>query len=736
MPGRAISGRGGSIGSIIGLTGLVCISPLRGGCIAQFEPYTGDTPMPEDTAPEQLPIPFEFGTALLDAGAATAEFDPYQPIFMQEIEGRLVILDAFTQNREWDTELGIVDLDIKAPKAAPSVGTPAAGTVTATDIRWKFRYKCSRLNKVSGFSDVTAETDLTSEKVTITCDGSYDPQVDIVELFRNLTGSERLYYKVAEGDDPGGGSTVGIEDDLAEVLLQEEESDILIRGRSFNQGRLTARAKCFTHLGFTYYYGLIRMGTLDHGVSGYVNVTNGSQQIDMTSGVILSAARVGQRMTLLDDTTEYEIIHIDNDASPREVYVYPAVERATLAQCTFTVEDTRNGLIIDISESRRHGSVPTANQMVLGGEMDDSVVLMFSIGQVVFAMSHRRIWAFEGDATTDPWETINAKVVVEEGAVGLNAACLIPGLGAVYVEQELGVRLFNGARSTYLGDPKKNLILGEWERFTGSRLSQVYVGHDPVDGEVVVSYARDGEPSPEFQMIYNVARKEWTGPWTRRVFSLGSLADVDGSLQSMYGDDLGDLIQDHLGDRDLYDSGTLDGTVDSLSGRVITANHSNLPSNIHGAPVLFVSASKVSWSVGWIVDSSANTMTLIGYTDPVPSEGWSFYIGKQFWFALSGYIDLGDEGLRKELHAIWCRIVKGDSGSVRCRVGVDGGDPEDVHSGEESVANQVYLRFKASRGGVVFQIELSGVALADEPRITSATALLEVRGGEKYKSSS
>ena len=721
-----------SVALISGLTNSPVLFGSDPAVLLNGEP--GESPVVVEEEAPNIPIhSFRFGSAEEDAGGNTAKFDPFNHVNIVGFNGCAILLDGRTLNKEYDGDR-VVALEILAPSSAVAVANGAAQTGSDGTYIYKTRFKCSKTGKVSGLSPAsTAHTATGYKRDLSNIPESDDDQVDVVQIFRSLDSTSSFFFLL---DEVANGTTTYTDDisvNTDEEISQNESSD-LVQGRTYNEGRMWPMLKCYPRFGFVYYYGIQRMPKYTPGT---VSVTNGSQEVSGAAGCRVRYSRLGQRFAVSGDTQEYSIIDVDEDNN--KFFVYPAIERSTASGLSYSITDTRCGGVVEISEARRQGSVPVSHRKYFSSDATENVVLLFSLptdngGDSFFAITTKRIVQIRGTREAEPWNSLYLDEVVPEGACGPNAAVVVPGVGLVYVHERLGPRVFDGVRSRYLGGGREETSVStEWKRVRSANKADIVVRHVTNRNLVTISYARSNDPELFWRLVYSVPYGEWVGIWSGPVFEYGDLLDNDLTPRGIIGDNRGVLFQDGLGTRDGYASGTLEGTISGISGRVITVSGANFQTSgdgLFGSVVEMVSPGLDSTVLGIVVENTADTITLENFPSVVPIAGWTIRISPVSWNVLTGYIDGDDPHHDKTLWAIRLRHSKGGSSTIRAASSVDGGPFYNAESGECQVGGRVYSKFVFRRGGTAFQVFISGTGDAEVVEFTQAVVEIEPRRHE------
>ena len=709
---------------VVSSSGLDSPVVFADGVITILGAPVGESPIPDDDLqPAVSLLTFRFGAAVDDAAGNDAIFDPYERVNSIYFRGLVLFTDGFTRNKDWDGDR-ITNLEIEAPGTEPTAAAGGAAVGSTGDYKYRFRYLSSKTGKVSGASPIpetaVSVTDQEVDLSSITV--SPDPQVDEIQVFRTLNDDFNSYYlltTLANSGTPLYSDDISVNTD--DVIINGERLD-LVEGRQFNEGIMWPVLKSYHNVGFVYYFGLRRMPTIGIGT---VEVTQDDREVTF-SGAKIRHNRIGQRFKVQGDNQIYHILTVDDATETAKVE--PAVERASASGLTYTIEDDRDGRILEISEAGWPGSVPTLHQFVVGADISDIMLDMFDLGGTTYIASQQHIFKVTGDKTVEPWNTLFVDIAENEGPCGPNAGAVIPGLGYVYIDEKLGPRVFDGSSSAYLGtEREETVILKEWARFKSAKKWYISVGYDETKSQILFSYSRDDDDGNSAIAVFSLATGEWLLPWTRRMFSYGELLDSDYSPRNVVGSDLGSLFQDRLGFRDGFDRGTLQGTVTSLSGRIVTDTGASLYTGgegLYSALVEFRSETNLV-SYAYIVGNTGTTFTVLGFADPEPQVGWTYKIAVIPWVVITGYIDGGSPHNRKEFDSLQLRYTQGRSGTIRAAVAVDGGQFFEAHSGEVDATGKIHARFKLDKGGLAFQVLVSGSGEADSPEITQAVVFLE-----------
>lgn len=707
-------------------------------------------------------VPFDYeGTDAVSAfysGAGSIE--PLVRYGMVPAPGMLLCLNGISENTRMaaptEEVLPGLPLMIEAPRAelVPMLTGPTQeGRIFGKGYKWRYRYVRSLTGEASGLSPIPSEgwdlgseegADYVGETAIIGLEvglGTFPYVQDRVELFRNTSGQESLWLKVAEAEYDGSSTQVYFTDNLSDEELSSKEDAALKPNPSYLDGIMPAMSKCHIHsTGRAMYYGVRRRGRM-YSTGNSDQMTEGSNDFSPTFYNGAGRELVGFRFRPLTDTTDADI---DDDTNYRIVSlssISPAA-KSTVTVKTWEIVDDRDGRMVYQSEPGAPSQIDPTKAFSVGLDRDDDLMHIFQMGGVTFSASRRRLIRWDEDNSDAPHFTTRFQIVAEEGQAGLDAGVVTP-FGYVFVN-ERGVRVFDGASvgalgvgSVYEDFPAAEQFI----RFEMDNLADVLTIYDPDHNKVHVSYVRVDGNIPERTMTFDPETGSWRGPNRRHVFSAGTLRNASGEDVFVLGDNLGNLVIDEDAVTDVLpdiSTHTISGTITAVSdgnGMVITDSAATFDPDgdaaLTGVPIVFTETDG-SIQVNWIARVLSTTkLQLLNLPVRAMTTGWAYNIGAIRWRADTAYFDSGESFQPHKIERVRMRFERGTADSFEMQVALDGGAFEDLVDTSHSTVDKVALAPEVKRRAACHQLRLQGTATAGEPRITRAQAEIDVRTGKR-----
>lgn len=764
------------------------------------------------------PLSFDFkdcvGTAGLEQGAAISGYatpprSPHGALSLVPAYGHLLVLNGRDVNQQVvdfaGTALGTSYARLMVSAApfgtlVPMVGGLGAGRVRGDGYKWLFRLKNSSTGEVTGLSErdpgagaslgveLTAGGYLGQDAyfqigVSRVTDAAY---MDTVQVFRNTTDEETVFYLEKELTIPPGGGTVYFHDDLTDddLILSGSETDGISPNPSFAVGPPPPMAKAFLHPnGRTMLYGGDRVAPWRGGSTAAV--VNGSRIV--TTDVAPPYERQGQRFAPLAqaDKTAYRVCCVRPDdtgaANSQVIFAIDPPWAGATGSVSFEIDDDRDLRLVWPSMPGRPTQFDVTQLFGVGADRNDPLVHMSSLRGSVFAFTRGHGFLLQNDGMTDPDVPVLARCVTNEGPCGLFAAADTPD-GVVYVEATLGVRTFSGivavrdSTGDVVADPPRPLGgssptagFGPLTQFRGidpGFMRETRVFYDRVQHRVYVSYCPLGDGGLSECLAYQYEDPEagapavWRGPWRVSMSCLFELRDDDGAVRVCLGDEQGNVLTDDGAAADVLDQDvgqSLTGTVLSVTSAYVFLAVSGTfdPSadkRLVGCPVVLTTTSTGAVQVNRIAgfDGTAG-FTLLYAPSPALVAGDTFRIAAVRWQAKTAWIDGGEPMLPKMLERLRMRLARGSVGSSTAELAAacdgsstflgEGGasfttiDPAPTVDGVPTVVVYSEGRLRAevepgvNAGGRCHQIRVRGTSVDGHPRIEGAVADVEIREG-------
>lgn len=681
------------------------------------------------------------------------------------VSGYMLVLNGFTENERMsdpDTEVTPGrPLIMRAPpgELTPMLSGPVdGGHVFGVGLKWRYRYLNTFTGEASGLSPLPSEGwDVGSD------DGAnhvgetvlLGPQaglgsaegMDKVQVFRNTSGQERLWYLVGEADYDGSNTQVLIEDNLSDDEIQSKEQASLKPNPGRLDGFVWPVRKAYLHpSGWTWYYGILRGGRRYYGGQSIQLTANdnvpGSGLIQYGDGTTVE----GWRFRPLTDNTDAAIVdkneyHVWHNGAT----IVPAPETSVVVK-SYELVDDRDGRIIFAARPGQPTQIDLEATLSIGRDQSDDLMNVFSWTdgegrQRTMAVTRNRLYLLTDDVTLEPHLTYGTQVVAEEGQAGFDAGAMTP-FGYVFVN-ERGVRVFDGVRARALGSDNPFEDFLPQDQFLGvevDQLENVLVVYDPTNHKLHVSFVPLDGHTTENTLTFDPAVGNWRGPNRRRIFSAGALKSPSGEKVFLLGDDLGNLVVDEEQVEDVVpdiSTHTLSGTITAVSdgnGMLFSDSTATFDPDgdqaLVGCPVV-ITQTDGTVQVNWIARVISTTeLQLVNPPSSTLTVGWAYAIGAIRWQLVTAYLDGGLPTQKQRFAQLRMRFELGTTDSFSTEVSVAGGAWADAGQTPTATSGEIHEAIKVHRGGRVFQVRLSGTANEGEPRITEVIADLDVRQGQ------
>lgn len=648
-------------------------------------------------------------------------------------------------------------LIIEAPRAelVPMLTGPTQdGRIFGKGYKWRYRYVRSLTGEASGLSPIPSEgwdmgseegADYVGETAFLGLEvglGVSPYGHDRVELFRNTSGQESVWLKVAEAEYDGSSTQVWFEDNLSDEELSSKDDAALKPNPSHLEGVVPAMAKCHIHsTGRAMLYGVRRRGRI-YSTGNTDSMVEGAHDFEPTLYTAAGRELVGFRFRPLTNTSDEDLNDETNYRIVSPFAISPAA-KSTVTVKTWEIVDDRDGRMVYPSEPGAASQFDVAKAFSVGLDRDDDLMHIFQMGGVTFSASRRRLIRWDDDNSDAPHFTTRYTVIAEEGQSGFFAGAVTP-FGYVFVN-ERGVRVFDGGQSVGalgVGSVYEDFPAAEqFVRFEMDNLADVLVAYDPDHNKVHVSYVRVDGNIPERTMTFDPETGAWRGPNRRHVFSAGTLRNVSGEDVFALGDNVGNLVIDEDAETDVLpdiSTHSITGTITAVSdgnGMVITDSAATFdPDNdaaLTGVPIVFTETDG-SIQVNWIARVlSATKLQLMNLPVRAITTGWAYNIGAIRWRADTAYFDSGESFQPHKIERVRMRFERGTADSFEMQVALDGGSFEDIQSTSHSAVGKAALAPEVKRRAACHQLRLQGTATAGEPRITRAQVETDVRAGKR-----
>lgn len=727
---------------------------------------------------------------LIASGEGADEFfHPTLPASLEPSNGFLTVLNGWNLNRRLADTTGYTGaaatavelLQMRAPRLAivPAVSAPGAGRIFSRTAFWRYRFRDSRTGEHSGLSPIPGQklnmgteqpvggTGYIGQKAFFHILVTDAPaHADTVDLFRCGSNRADVVYLV-ESKSILGLTYVSFTDNYTdeEILLKEIVSLDVPSGPTWAEGIMPPMCKAWLHPGgFTFYFGIRRMGRRWHGGSSTsVAVTQGSDLLTLSASAsqprIVEPGRIGQRVLFfatadltdpITDPTAYFLVKCESELTFR---IYPEIqvssELAADATATwyFAIVDQRDARETWIGDSGKPWLIPPEWVVATGDDYDDGVMAWFALNGQTYLQTRRRTIAVLDDYSTKPWLTMRFAQIAPEGAVGLWAGCETP-FGYVYVTEKKGVRLFSGSSVGPLdrdsGPLSSFLAETQFERFEPSMLEEVRCIYDPVGHAVYVAYVPTGGSVISEAIVFSAGDGVWRGPYRVAFCTAGDVRTTSSDNALVVGDHYGNLLTLDEQVLDVVPATgstlTTTGTITAVTrNRIFTDSgatfNADADERLRGCPVWFTNAAGTALYFARIADVLSGTqLELDG--PPVDEDGatatlttgWTYSIGAIRWEAITACVDGGDAALPKRIEEIHFRFRRGTASTtfeVGCAEDSNGtyaGQRTDASTAAvepKDVNGTVWARVALEREGAEFQFRIRGLSRTGDPKITN-----------------
>lgn len=703
---------------------------------------------------------FSFNQArALSMLSATAEMSPFHRTQFFTNSGAMILANGVTpplrlRDLEADTSQ-IHSASLFAPTFTlrPSVSSFGTGRVFGQRLRYAARGLDSSTGEVTGLSIFSRVLDVgrsfkpgglevAGQKVTFRFEDRdtlfpANPNIDKLQVFRNTSGQEQVFYLLPDGEvtlPTSAGTYVDVVDNSSD---EELETDGEVHDLRSNPKHLENHPGPLVHMhahpsGWTWYYGVERMGTLADNVEF-------TEDENLLASTDIPNARVGQKIITQDftETREYRIVSIQGG-----IWIFPAALDTGVSDVL--VVDDRDGRLIWPARPGLPTDIDLEEILTIGRDREDPILFIFQLLNKTRVITRRRIWTLEEDVSESPASTYREYVSAEEGQWGFHAGAVTP-FGYVFVN-ERGPRIFDGEHVSPLGDDSplaRSMVKGLFDLIEPSQRPHTLVVYDPENHRVLVSYVPLGGVTHEECLVYDPYFAVWRGPWNRRVFSAGRMLDRSGADRLVLGDDLANLHQE---ENQAYDvvkdtSGTL-----TLTGTVtsVTVNGTRLVvtgadfrgtedlQQLEGCPIILNDGTDDYRNyVERVEDDETIYLLHRGSTDV--AAGWTFKIGAIFWQITTGYLDGGEPVQVKKAGLLRIRYDSPDVALQTMSVLFSTDGSTSFSAGESTnpiTLGTVATLVRPAKGGVSFQIRLKGVTVGGDPKITNMGVDLTVERGQ------
>jgi hypothetical protein len=709
---------------------------------------------------------FEFGDASVSGYPAPSPgVDFHANTMLVPAFGYLLVLNGIDENRKiYDparraqegVELLPLVSDGPAAPILPMTSGMGSGRIFGHGYLWLYRYYDSRTGNATGFSPYATElTNLGDETYqgasTFVGQDAYfylagistsDTQFDRIQVFRNTSGQQDVFFLDQEVANPGQGARVLVVDSFPDEEIAVNTTAGILPNSSVQEGGVPwpCPKGYVLPIGRVLLYGLIRHPP----VRVVASATNGENVL--TASVFL-AKHVGRRFlpvatsggAAMTPTKSYHI------AGRGGNIIYPDWAESTASNFIAEIEDDRDMRAVFVSEPGLPCQYDFRKTLYIGRDQLDGPQHIFSLGTMTYAILLRRIVALENINSLDPSLTLIQTVVAEEGQCGLWAGVETPE-GYAYLHEKRGMRLFDGSFPRALGsvDPRESFMAkSQFEGIEPAYMNQTRVFYDPDLHLVLVSYHPLGCGSVSQVMAFDTQTQTWRGPWRESITTVMQLTNDDGSKVTTYGDVGGNLSTADGAAYDvvLSDGAQLSGTVGTVDGPFIFIPASgsydvSSDRRIVGRPILLIDGSggiQHNRVAGY--DSSTGAILLQDLPSPAITTAFTFVIGGVRWQLTTSLLDAGEPKLPKELAYVSLRFERGATGSSTAVLS-DAIDGSSTFQGEDSVSTTtvntdgtVWSEGRVRRIGRTHQIRLAGTSTTGDPQIGEMVALLKVDEG-------
>ena len=693
--------------------------------------------------PTATAVTFQFGNYYQTSGHD--RYDLFQRVDMLAANGLLLVCNGMDPNTKVDPDNGITDLLLRAPRdeivPAVTIAPSPTGKVFGNGLKWRIRYRNSKTGECSGLSPIpsvgmnmgvtTTGTSFMGQTAYFIIAGVATTYgADAIDLFRNTSEQDSVWYLIDSASNPGAASTVKFTDNNPDEDIWNNEVADLHVNPSYYTPHPPPCARIFQHnSGRVFLYGHINMGTYTAGVA----------TIDAGGNVVTGTiskwyrGREGQKIRWTTDSkrTEFRIVEVTDLTT---MYVTPASPVALGGAYEIIDDiDARDIHMMDPTSPAQHDPLDV---LTVGQDRSDGVMGLFAIGSTTFVLTRFHLWALQDDETTSPRETTRAVEIAKVGCVGLWAWCMTP-FGVVFLDETQGVMLFDGQgipRPLGSDSPLIDFMpKTQFDDMDRGLLSDAYIGWDSERRRVFLTYCPSGVSDQTEQLVYDPKTNAWRGPWRRPVFTGGRLINATGDDIYLLGDQNGslylesDIAQDQI-------NPTVSGTCLSQDNPVqIQSSAAVFTSAMVGAPILFNDGAG-NYYLNWIARFMTTTKVILRLVPTVTVATMTFRIGAIHWQAKTAFVDLGDPGSPKQLtevmvgydrisNGVDAFVVQGSSEGITLTESADATVPET--GGKAKATAPLNL------GGTTFTLRFSGRASYGNPQITKIRCNMVLGGGNQ-----
>lgn len=746
-------------------------------------------------------VTFDYKLAIAgtDQGANAHRLDPNVPMFCSTARDRLILsngINELSRSSFISSNAGVTDysnpiyqLVYPAPPddLPPLISGPGMGRIYGRGLKWRYRWKNSITGDVGGLSPASdVSYDLGVDNVTggnryfgqnayfnIAVTGQKYPfnYVDTVQLFRNTTSEQSIWYLVKEVRFTSSDTYVAITDDRTDEEIVFNETADLAPNPSYEEGAVLPFVKSHLHsTSRTILYGILPMGPYR---AGTCTVTEGSRTVLATDTTTFwDRSRIGQRFRVKtgNDGTFYRIVNIGATVRTGDtLYVTPPIAAnssmtsGVLSSASYEIIDDRDLRTIHYSFPNAPSNYDALAQDYIGFDRDDALFHIFAYNGATYAHTKRHLYRLANDWSEAPWLTEVLVPISDEGTTGFESGCVTP-FGWVFVHPHLGVRIFDGnGPPRALGSPSAledfgpkvqfegettdaySSITGQaYTGFDGGFLSQVLVTYDPAENLLHVVYVSRGSWSREEEIVFDPSEGCWRGPWRRGISCAGRLINNDGTSVVAFGDDYGNIWLDQQQDIDVLASGNGDAATTGAGVDDFVFSGAGFDATTQeqiGVPTLFYSpsdASERAMQRAWIVEVVDSTTAILDKPIISSTSTYTYRIGAIRWAAQTAFFDAGEQILPKTLEVLRARFARGDTGASTASVGVllDGKTSLADLQGEETTtpfsvdaASSAFKEVRLMRASQLFALGMYGTSTTGDPQITAITADIDVEAG-------
>jgi len=685
-------------------------------------------------------------------------WDDYISTTIRPANGRMLILNGINANTQVPliaragtnvAASGVAPLIITAPSnmLMPMTTWLGHGRVFGVGYKWRIRFKDSTTGDVSGLSpspdwstNMGAETTpgaatYLGQKACFRITVGTPIFHDTVQLFRNASGNEDVWYLVEEKFIGSATELVFIDNKPDDELILEPETAGLQPNVNFDAGgNLPPLAKMHrASNGETWLYRMRRMGPYR---SGTVSVTVGSNTITRTdTATCFGIERVGQAFRLktggaytMDDKRRYRIVAVGSNGSSLTVTpaIQPSTPLPTLGTTYSTVSyemiDDRDLRTVYRSEAGSPVNYDPTRAFGVGFGPDDELLHIFSLRGITYGQTTSGIYRIYVDPNPLVLPTIQR--VAPDGTVGDKSGCLTP-FGWVFLHATRGVLVFDGNAPPQgyetigttspcrpLGEADESQSFAPWEQFHGKEtdvysvysgmslsgfddafLSEALLCYDPAEQFVHVFYVAVGSYSIREELVYDSTVGCWRGPWRRRCTAAGMFQNPDGTELFVFGDDFGNLAIDQRQNVDMIEDGTGASLTQTGGLKFVLANSSGTPFDAttykdQGVPVVLACATATQpLRHTFIVDVIDANTVILERNVLQASKTYTYREGGIAWLAQTAWLDASEPAQPKKAEYLRLRMAYRATGGSTATLGVlkNGNEDLTTMTGESGV---------------------------------------------------